>query len=65
MFIALANICVLYGRGIEQGYLILRPVLPLLISFGILLDVITSSLVVFLTARHEEFQKDIEAADFI
>jgi Na+/H+-dicarboxylate symporter len=65
VFIALANICVLYGRGIEQGYLILRPVLPLLISFGIFLDVITSALVVFLTARHEEVQKDIEATDFI
>jgi hypothetical protein len=39
--------------------------MPILISFGVLLDVFTASLVSLLVSRHEEVLKEIEPADYI
>jgi hypothetical protein len=64
-FVALSLLCGSYGKGLEQGYLILKPVAPLLVSIGVLLDMITASLVSLLVARHQGIQKEIEVKDYI
>lgn len=64
VFIALSSMCALYGKGIEEGYLILAAAMPLLISFGVMLDVITASFVSLLITQHEEVQEEVETADF-
>lgn len=65
VFVALSSMCALYGRGIEEGYLILGAVMPILISFGVLLDVVTSAFASLLIAKHEDVHEEIEAGDFI
>lgn len=65
VFVALSGMCAIYGRGLEEGYLILGAAMPLLISFGVMLDVITSSFVGLLVAQHEEVHEEVEPADFI
>jgi aerobic C4-dicarboxylate transport protein len=64
-FTAVAALCALFGKGLQEGYLILRPVLPLLISFGVLLDVLTSGLVSWLVAYKEGVLEEPEASDFV
>jgi Na+/H+-dicarboxylate symporter len=58
-YINLSLLCSLYGRGLENGYLTLQPVLPILVSFSALLDVYVGSLASLLVARHEKVQKII------
>ena len=41
-FIALTVLCTLYGRGFETGYLLLRPVAPILCSFAAAFDVLSA-----------------------
>ncbi len=62
---ALAIICSAYGHGIEDGFLIFSPVIPFLLSFSVLLDVMTAGISAMLVARYENIQKDIEIKDFI
>jgi aerobic C4-dicarboxylate transport protein len=64
-FTAVAALCALFGKGLQEGYLILRPVVPLMISVGVLLDVVTSGLVSWLVARKEGVLEEPEAADFV
>ncbi len=64
-FVALSVLCSLYGNGVEEGYLIIRPIAPLLVSFGVLIDVVTSALAAFLVAHHEKVHKDIDVRDYI
>lgn len=64
-FVGLSLLCGMYGKGLEQGYLIVKPVAPLLVSFGVLLDMVVASLVSLLVARHEGIQKEISARDYI
>ncbi len=58
-YINLSLLCSLYGRGLENGYLTLQPVLPILVSFSALLDVYVGSLAALLVTRHEKLQKII------
>jgi Na+/H+-dicarboxylate symporter len=64
-YVALSTLCAFYGRGLQEGYLILRPVAPLLISFGVLLDVLTSAFVSLLVAKHENIAQEVDAYDFV
>jgi len=64
-YVALSTLCALYGRGLQEGYLILRPIAPLLISFGVLLDVLTSAFLSFLVAKHEQIAQEVDAYDFV
>ena len=64
-YVALSTLCALYGRGLQEGYLILRPIAPFLISFGVLLDVLTSAFVSFLVSRHEQIAQEVDAYDFV
>ncbi len=63
--VSLATMCGLYGRGIEDGFLIVQPVIPLLISFAVLLDVLTAALGSLLVAYSEESNKNIYVKDYI
>lgn len=64
-FVAVSLLCGMYGKGLEQGYLILKPVAPLLVGFGVLLDMIVAGLVSLLVARHVNVQQEIEMKDHI
>jgi len=39
VFVALVLLSQIYGQGLEDGYLIVQPVIPILISFAVLMDV--------------------------
>ena len=65
VFVSLSVLSSMFGAGYQEGYLILKPVAPLLVCFGVLLDVVTSSLASMLVARHEKMQKDIELGEFV
>ncbi len=62
---SLSILCTLYGNGIEEGYLILKPIVPLLISFGIVVDVLTSAVCLLLASRHEGLYEEIEVKEYI
>lgn len=64
-FVALSALCSLYGSGYEEGYLILRPVASLLVSFAVLLDVVTASFASMLVARHEKQQQEVEIKEYV
>ncbi len=64
-FTAVAALCALFGKGLQEGYLILRPIVPLLISFGVLLDVLTSGLVSWLVANREGVLDETDVTDFV
>jgi len=65
VLITLSALCGLYGKGLEEGYLILQPILPLLISLSVFLDIITTSLVSVLITKHEGLFKDPPPEDFV
>jgi aerobic C4-dicarboxylate transport protein len=64
-YVALATLCGLFGRGLQEGYLILRPIAPLLISFAVLLDVLTSGFVALLVARKVGAWQTVDPQDFV
>jgi aerobic C4-dicarboxylate transport protein len=64
-FVALSSLCAAYGGGYEEGYLILKPVAPVLVSVAVLLDVTTASFASMLVARHEKMQADVDIKEFI
>ena len=41
-FVSLTVICSMYGRGFEAGYLLLRPLMPILYSFSAAFDVLSA-----------------------
>ncbi|MEI8094805.1 MAG: cation:dicarboxylase symporter family transporter [Spirochaetales bacterium] len=64
-YINLSLLCSFYGKGLENGYLNLQPILPVLVSFSALLDVYLASFCSFLVTRHENLQKEIPPNQFI
>ena len=64
-YINLSLLCSLYGRGLENGYLTLQPVLPVLVSFAALLDVYVTGLASLLVTRHGKMQKNIQPKLYI
>ncbi|MDR1802864.1 MAG: cation:dicarboxylase symporter family transporter, partial [Treponema sp.] len=64
-YIALAVLCMGYGRGFEAGYLILRPLAFYLIATGTFLDIMISSVAAFVISRWSGFQEDKEMKHFI
>ncbi len=64
-FIAVSMLCTLYGKGVEEGYLILKPIAPILVSFGVFMDVVTSAFVSYLAAVHGNMRREVEVRDFI
>jgi len=64
-FYAIFMLCSLYAKGLQEGYLILRTIAPLLVSFGAFIDVLSSALVSLLIAREENVWTEVEAENFI
>jgi len=64
-YINLSLLCSLYGRGLENGYLTLQPVLPILVSVSALLDVMVGGLAALLVSRHTRLQKVVPTRLYI
>jgi Na+/H+-dicarboxylate symporter len=64
-FFAIFMLCNLYGKGLQEGYLILKAIAPLLVSFGALIDVISSAFTSLLIAREENLWTEVETENFI
>ena len=64
-FFAIFMLCSLYAKGLQEGYLILKTIAPLLVSFGAFIDVLTSAFVSLLIAREENVWTEVEAENFI
>jgi Na+/H+-dicarboxylate symporter len=64
VFVAVSLLCSIYGRGIEEGYLILKPVLPILFSVSVMLDTMTNSLISFIVSRNTGLHNDIPTDKF-
>lgn len=64
VFVAVSLLCTIYGRGIEEGYLILKPVLPILFSVSVLMDTLTNSLISMVVSRNAGLHEEISSAKF-
>jgi len=64
-YIALAVLCLGYGRGFEAGYLILKPLAFYLIAVGTFLDVMICTIASYGIARTSGFQEEKEIGHFI
>lgn len=65
VIVSLATMCGLYGQGIENGFLIVQPIVPILISFAVLLDVVTAALGTLIVSHTEDNRKEVYAKDFM
>jgi aerobic C4-dicarboxylate transport protein len=64
-FYSIFMLCSLYAKGLQEGYLILRTIAPLLVSFGAFIDVLSSAFVSLLIAREENVWTEVESENFI
>ena len=64
-YAALAVLCIGFGRGFEEGYLILRPIAFYLIAVGTFLDVMIASVANYAIARHGGFVEEKSVGGFI
>jgi Na+/H+-dicarboxylate symporter len=64
-FFSVFMLCSIYAKGLQEGYLILRTIAPLLVSLGAFVDVIASALVSLLIAREENVWAEVETENFI
>jgi Na+/H+-dicarboxylate symporter len=62
---AVVNLCALYGRGFESGYLIIKPIALPLIALGAALDVIVAGAASLITAKRFGLQEEKETRFFI
>lgn len=51
-FVALTVLCTMYGRGMETGYLLLKPAAPVIGSFAALLDTATAMFGTYIVANN-------------
>lgn len=64
-FAAVYILCTLYGKGIEEGFLLLSPIAPLLVSFATLLDIVNAAFVTHLAAYHGKLHEEISIGEFV
>jgi len=64
-YYALFMLCQLYGMGLQEGYMILGSIAPILVSFGAVMDAVCSAFVSLLIAREEGLWTEVEAENFI
>ncbi len=64
VFVAVSLLCGIYGRGIEEGYLILKPVLPILFSVSVMIDTLTNSLISMIVSRNIGLHEEVPAGKF-
>ncbi len=64
-FFSIFMLCSIYAKGLQEGYLILKNIAPLLVSFGAFIDVLSSAFVSLLIAREENVWTEVETENFI
>jgi aerobic C4-dicarboxylate transport protein len=64
-YFSIFMLCGLFGQGRQEGYLILENIAPLLVSFGVFIDVIASAFTSLLIAREENLWTEVETENFI
>ena len=64
-FVALTVICSMYGRGVEAGYLLLRPATPILCSFAAAFDVLSAITGTYIVAVKTKKIDKIELKHYI
>ena len=63
--VSLALLWALSGHGLREGYLIMQPIAPLLVSTAVLLDVTTAALAAHLVGRGERGVRPVTVRDFV
>ena len=63
--VSLALLWTLSGHGLREGYLIMQPIAPLLVSTAVLLDVTTAALAAHLVGRGERGVRPVTMRDFV
>lgn len=63
--VGIAVLSGLYGKGMEEGFLILKPIAPILISFGVFLDTIAAAFVSVLVSDRMKLTRKVESRDLI
>ena len=63
--VGIAVLSGLYGKGMEEGFLILKPIAPILISFGVFLDAIAAAFVSVLVSDGMKLTRKVESRDLI
>lgn len=64
-YFAVFTLCSLYGKGLQEGYLVLKAIAPLLVAFGAFIDVLGSAFISLLIAREENVWTQVETENFI
>jgi Na+/H+-dicarboxylate symporter len=64
-YIALAVVCMGYGRSFEAGYLLLKPLAFYLVTVGTFLDMMIASFSSYAIGRLSGFQEDKSPRHFI
>ena len=64
-FVGIALISGIYGRGLEEGFLILRPIVVLLVSLGAFLDTVCASFVATLVSDSLGFTAEKKSGELI
>ena len=63
--VGLATLWTMSGHGLREGYLIMQPIAPLLVSTAVLLDVTTAALAAHLVGRRERGVRPVMVRDFV
>jgi len=63
--VGLALLWTLSGHGLREGYLLMQPIAPLLVSTAVLLDVTTAALAAHLVGRGERGVRPVTVRDFV
>ncbi|HTP60217.1 MAG TPA: cation:dicarboxylase symporter family transporter, partial [Spirochaetia bacterium] len=64
-FYALYMLSFQYGKGWQDGYLLMQAIAPLLVSFGVFIDVLSAAFASLLIAREENVWTEVETENFI
>ncbi|MGA2764890.1 MAG: cation:dicarboxylase symporter family transporter [Spirochaetia bacterium] len=64
-YFAIFMLCSLYAKGLQEGYLILRTIAPVLVAFGAFIDVLSSAFVSLLITREEDVWTEVDTENFI
>lgn len=64
-FFAIAILCGIYSKEFENSYLILKPAIPLLLSFSALVDTAVMIFTTALVSKHENYLEDVELKEMI
>jgi hypothetical protein len=65
MVVSLSIISMWYGQGLEEGFLILLPIAPILTALAVLLDSMVILTNIQLVADHENLADAVNPRDFL